>query len=270
MNKKIASTCILAAAAVALLFALAPPGGLLPGAPRAGVHKAATYGRAENRAGKTTGRSRAPSDLHPVRVAVFGGSIAAGWVDPRGGGYIRRALRSLTQTTGISYEIVRNAVPGMSAGALKGRFLEILRTLRPAVVVLSWGGLDDAVKKTPVPVFAAIVERQIAESLSVRAAVLLVTPPVTAAAYIDGRHAIPYLYFQAEMQVARAFHNPNVQVCDVYDQMWQYMRQHGESYQPFAANGWHPNAAGHKLAGHFLFRDLLADYGGGPIGYRAP
>ena len=199
-----------------------------------------------------------------IRVAVFGGSIAAGWDDTQGG-YIARAMRALSVNDHVQYTIVKKAVPGMAIGQMSDKFTSVLEQYRPSLVILSWGGLNDAVDKTPVAVFGSDIAAEIRASLAQRATVLVVTPPVTAAAYIDGFHAVPYLYFSEEMKVARTFHNPNVTVCDVYDEMMQYLREHHLSYKPFQADGWHPNAKGHALAGRLLAADLLRRFGARPI-----
>lgn len=195
-----------------------------------------------------------------VRVAVFGGSIAAGW-DDNEGGYINRALRALSANDRVRYTVVRQAVPGMAIGQMSAKFTSVLEKYRPGLVILSWGGLNDAVNKTPVPTFGQDISAEISAALARRAAVLVVTPPVTAAAYIDGRHAVPYLYFAEEMKVARAFHSPNVTVCDVYDEMMRYLKEHHLSYKPFEADGWHPNVKGHALAGQLLAEDLIRQFG---------
>ncbi len=206
----------------------------------------------------------AASGWPQVRVAVFGGSIAAGW-DDNEGGYIARALRAMSVYDHVAYTIVKKAVPGMAIGQMQGEFSSVLAKYRPGLVILSWGGLNDAVNKTPVAVFGQDVSAEISAALAQRAAVLVVTPPVTAAAYLDGRHAVPYLYFAEEMKVARAFHSPNVAVCDVYDEMLQYLEDNHLSYKPFEADGWHPNVKGHALAGRLLTEDLTRQFGSRPI-----
>ena len=243
----------------------------------AAVIAAAIVWRVNVHAPERVGKAAAPPPQTPVtalpaadkgwpqiRVAVFGGSIAAGW-DDNEGGYIARALRAMSANDQVQYTIVKNAVPGTAIGQMNGRFTPVLVKYRPSLVILSWGGLNDAVNKTPVAVFGQDISAEITAALARHAAVLVVTPPVTAAAYIDGRHAVPYLYFAEEMKVARAFHSPNVTVCDVYDEMMRYLVVHHLSYKPFEADGWHPNVKGHALAGQLLTEDLTGQFGARPI-----
>lgn len=80
----------------------------------------------------------------PVRVDVFGGSIAAGWVD-NAGGYIDRALRGWAAASGIHVRLLVRAVPGMAIVDMRTKFNQIVTKTKPNWVILSWGGLNDAV-----------------------------------------------------------------------------------------------------------------------------
>lgn len=199
-------------------------------------------------------------------VMTIGSSVAAGWGDAPGmGGYLARAFRSLSAATPTHYHVVSYAIGGVTGSQIAGKYPEWLKRVNPNIVVISWGGMDDLVAGTHMPVFEAVVQSEIQQALAIHAVVMIVTPPVTAAAYVNGLNKKPYLYFQAEIKVAQAMDNANVHVFDVFDQMWNYMKQNHLSYTQFMANGWHPNAAGHALAGHFLFEDMFGAFGVQPI-----
>ncbi|MHB1628388.1 MAG: SGNH/GDSL hydrolase family protein [Bacilli bacterium] len=192
----------------------------------------------------------------PVRVDVFGGSIAAGWVDTKGG-YISRALRGWAQQSHVHVALEHRADPGMSIMQMGSRFSAVIAQTRPNWVILSWGGLNDAVDHTSVSAFQQALRTEIQTALKGGAQLVwVVTPPVTAAAAINGPHATPDLYFEAEQSVVGSLHDSRVVMCPVYSQMMSWLQQHGQNYQPYQANGWHPNAKGHALAGRLLLEDM--------------
>jgi len=80
------------------------------------------------------------------------------------------------------------------------------------------------------------------------------------ASYTQYRTLQP-LYLDTEMQVAREFHSPDVYVFNVFGLMKAYLRAHDQTYVPYMADGWHPNARGHKLAGELLLMDMLRHFG---------
>lgn len=188
---------------------------------------------------------------------TIGGSVAYGWDDTKqGGGYLARAFRSLSSAGGTRYSIANRAVIGANAIQMATRYPQWLNAVKPNVVVISWGGLNDAWPRTPLSRYQAEISREIALALQIHAVVLVVTPPVTRATYTRYVLQEP-MYLQAETAVARSFHSPNVQVFDVFDQMKAYLRAHHQTYKPYMADGWHPNSAGHILAGRLLFQDLV-------------
>jgi acyl-CoA thioesterase-1 len=204
-------------------------------------------------------------------VMTVGSSIAAGWGDlPGMGGYLVRGFASFSTDTGVTYEVVSRAIPGQTAVEAVPRFERWLREIKPNIVVISWGGMDDAVAHTPVPVFQRDVEQEIDESLAANAVVFIVTPPVTPAGYLGGYNGLPYLYFAAEMRAAQLAHSPNVYAFDVFNQMMAYMIQHHQSYTKYMADGWHPNSLGHELAGRLLFQDMMAQFGTKPVSFVVP
>ena len=193
-----------------------------------------------------------------VRVMTIGSSVAAGWGDTKGrGGYLARAFQSLSKATGKYYQVISWAIPGVTGVQIAKEYPRWLQYVHPQIVVISWGGLDDAVNHTPFSVFRAQVQNEIRLALARKALVYVVTPPVTEAVYLAGMHGLPYEYLQAEMNVAASFHSPFIHIYNVYDQMLAYLKAHHQTYVPYMENSWHPNAQGHKLAGQLLFTDLV-------------
>lgn len=195
----------------------------------------------------------------PIRVMTVGSSVAEGWVDTEGG-YLARGFASFSAETDHAYVVVRRAQAGDTSTKIGAQYTSWLKTVHPQVVVISWGGLDDANAKTPMDLYKKAIHNQIALALAHHAVVIVVTPPVTRASYTQYRVQEPQ-YLDAEMAVARSFHSPNVVVCDVFDQMKEYLVAHHQTYQPYMADGWHPNSRGHILGGQLLLQDLLAHFG---------
>lgn len=203
-------------------------------------------------------QSEMKRELTPgIRVLTIGSSVAAGWGDPYGGGYLARAFRQFSNATDTHYQIVSWAIPGITSTQIAPHYPHWLSFVHPQIVVISWGGLDDASNHTPIATFSDEVHQEIALALAIGAKVYVVTPPVTEAVYDDGITGLPYQYFLAEMSVARSFHSPSVHIYDIYDQMLQYMKQNHEGIKPFVDNSWHPDALGHTVGGKLLFEDLL-------------
>ncbi|MCY0876520.1 MAG: SGNH/GDSL hydrolase family protein [Firmicutes bacterium] len=209
----------------------------------------------------------APSQIVRGRVMDVGSSVAEGWDDKVGGGYLKRGVVGYSAYSAHDYTLVNHAVAGDTAEKIDGEYHVWLKTLKPQVVVLSWGALDDANAKTPLPVFRATVEHQVALALANHEVVFIVTPPVTRASYTQYPTIEP-MYLNAEMQVARSFHSPNVYVFNVFDQMKAYLVAHHQTYVPYMADGWHPNTAGHALAGGLFLDDLQKAFGKSGIAFK--
>lgn len=214
-------------------------------------------------------KKAARTDGRAVNVIIFGSSVADGWVDPTGGGYIRRAFVNYQNASAIPYNVISDAVPGAPITLEEGMYQQWIDTQHPQVLVISWGTLDDAHAKTPFSVFDSQVRQQIAMGLAAHAVVLVVTPPVTKASYTTYQVQEP-AYLAHELAVAESFHSPNVYVFNVFDQMKQYLDAHNQTYLPYMANSWHPNRHGHKLAGQLLFQDMLVQFGLSGIPFVTP
>ncbi len=208
-------------------------------------------------------------DGRASNVVIFGSSVADGWVDPTGGGYIRRAFAQYQYASAAPYNVISDAVPGAPITQEEGMYQQWIDTGRPQVLVISWGALDDAHAKTPFSVFDSQVRQQIMMGLAAHAVVLVVTPPVTKASYTRYKVLQP-AYLAQEMAVAESFHSPNVFVFDVFAQMKQYLAEHNQTYRPYMANSWHPNSRGHELAGNLLFQDMLVQFGLSGIHFVTP
>jgi hypothetical protein len=147
-----------------------------------------------------------------------------------------------------------------------GQFEAFMKKDKPQIVVFSWGLLNDISSrhKVSVDTFGNAVKKQIAEALAAHTVVLIVTPPVTEESATNDHIKIE-TYINKLFSVADSFRNPNVINIDVYHQMERYMNAHHQTYKAYYGNSWHPNRAGHILAGELLANDLIQKFGQGPI-----
>lgn len=222
------------------------------------VHAPDDQPESGTRAG-SAGNGNAPAEDHVVRVLVIGSSVARGWKDPTGGGYLHRTFTALSSLTPVTYDVIDKAEPGKGVLSIRDTYVNWLDTYEPQIVCIAWGGLDDLYQHTPLEVYDAQVKWQIEEALDHHAIVMLVTTPVSKASYTTYRVAQQRL-MQSEIQVANSFHNPNVYVFNLFDQMKAYLRDHHESVQPLMNDSWHPNSKGHALAAQLLVKDILAKF----------
>ncbi len=197
-----------------------------------------------------------PKPGSSVRVMAIGGSVALGWDDKTGGGYLQRAFALLSSQQGVKYNFFNKSVEGDGPGKFAPQYPKVLQAVRPNILVISWGMLDDIARHTPVSVFQADVHQEIAKALSSGIKVFVITPPVTVASYSGQEGVSETKFVDAEMNTARQFHSPSVYIFDLFDQMKAYLQQNHLSYRTYAADGWHPNTAGHILAAHLLAPDL--------------
>ena len=186
----------------------------------------------------------------PYNVVTVGGSVSYGWGDPKGGGYLKRAFRSMSTAEGMPYTIIAQEwMPTFT------NYAAHLTQIRPNMVVLAYGLLDDLKAKTTITELRLRIYREIKAALQAGSAVLLTTPVITKATYTEYA-GIENRYAQAEIQTARSFHNPHVYVFDLLTQMEAYLKTHHQTYIPYMHDGWHPNAAGHALAARILTADM--------------
>lgn len=224
-------------------------------------------GRLRDLAGLTKGHP-------PETVDVFGGSMTYGWVDPANDSFVRRAMATFSADTSTVYYYHNYAIPGFTAQLYEkrwpGRYRRIIQRDRPQAVVLAWGLENDMSSRQhdSVRTFGAAMQREIAQALAAHAVVLLVTPPVTMELSTIDRHRVGQ-YIHEEFRVGASFHSPDVLNVNVYSQMMGYMHMHHQTYRKYYGNSWHPNRAGHILAGHLLSKDLSRHFGEAPIHWRS-
>lgn len=196
---------------------------------------------------------------HPShKVLVIGGSMAYGYRDPHNHSYIQRAFERLADAQHAELVYVNHAKPGGTSVALarRGRtFEQWLKSAEPDTVVISWGLENDCKKHTNLQAFERTVQREIQAALDSRASVVVISPPVTEAnaTYF---FADTNRYLAAEQKLVSTYKGQPVYFCDVLNQMRSNLAERGKTVQPYEGDGWHPNTAGHILAGKLLYADL--------------
>lgn len=201
----------------------------------------------------------APQGNPTVKVMFVGGSIAKGEGAPNQLGYLQQAFLLLTHHGDVQYSYQDEAISGANGHQLatlyKGQYQQWLSASNPQIVVISWGLLNDALPRTPMVEFKHYLKSEIDLALENRAKVFIVTPPVTEATY----RRFPQqeqAYASAEMQLVAHMKNPDVLAFDVFDEMKRYIAVHHQTIRVYTADPNHPNAAGHRLAGRLLYRDI--------------
>ncbi|MCL6443063.1 MAG: SGNH/GDSL hydrolase family protein [Alicyclobacillus sp.] len=188
-----------------------------------------------------------------ARVMIVGGSVARGWRDGGHGGYLVRAFEDLPGDVPVT--VVNAAVIGDGPVEYASKFTTDLALVKPTVLLISWGMLDDIHAHTPLNQFDGAIHDEIATALANHMTVMVVTPPVTRATYTQYAQQEPD-YVDSEIKVAKSFHDPNVHVFNLFEQMKHYLAAHHLSYERYAADGWHPNTLGHELSGSLLSADI--------------
>lgn len=209
-----------------------------------------------------------PVSKGPIHVMIVGGSIAKGEHAPNDFGYLQRAFHTLTVKTNAQYVYTNKAIIGANSTQLatlyKGSYESWLQSVRPQIVVISWGLLNDALPKTPMDTFQHYLRQEIDEALNRRAVVMVVTPPVTKATYTKFPQQ-EQSYAASEVQLVKSLKNPKVYVFNLFDQMKHYLASHHQTYIPYTADPNHPNVKGHILAGRLLYKDIVHRFGNHPI-----
>lgn len=218
-----------------------------------------------------------PAAVHSVvteTVDVIGGSMAFGWKDPHNDSYTQRAFTYRSLHTRTHYRYINHALPGYTAQWLNekypGRYRSWLQHDRPQVVILTWGLENDMSSrhKDSLRTFQNQIRQEISTALHDHAVVLIVSPPITKLlATTDHRRVTDYI--DSEFQVGQSFRNPNVVDIHLLEQMQEYMMAHHQTYRRYYGNAWHPNQAGHELAGRLLVDDLNKRFGSGPILFKS-
>lgn len=213
------------------------------------------------------------STLTKETVDIIGGSMARGWLDPHDNSYLRRAFTARTQSTNTTYNYVSHATAGETPYLLdttnKAQYLSWLKSDHPQVVVLSFGIENSMSSRNKITLsqFTKSYHDLIAEALKIHAVVLIVTPPVTQELVVSDRSKTDQWMNQL-FEVANSFNSSNIYIEDLFHQIKLYMAAHGKTYKDYYGNSWHPNEAGHILAGNLLSNDLVQTFGLGPILYK--
>ncbi|GMA61976.1 SGNH/GDSL hydrolase family protein [Alicyclobacillus fastidiosus] len=210
----------------------------------------------------------APKKGQTYTVVAIGGSAADGTGDSAGeGGYLARAFRTINSTQDVSYHFINQSKVGY--GPIQYDDTQLSRTFlndsqmarlfndyKPNMLVISFGMLDDIFKKTPMSQIKQALHDEIESAMNQHVVVVIVTPPSTYAS--ETYYKAPLnAYVQAEMDVVDGFHNPNIYVLPLAEQMDQYIESHHQNIKMYEADSWHPNAAGHALAGNLLAQDFI-------------
>ncbi|MFB5192433.1 SGNH/GDSL hydrolase family protein [Alicyclobacillus fastidiosus] len=201
-------------------------------------------------------------------VVAIGGSAADGTGDAVGeGGYLARAFRTVNATQDVNYHFINQSKVGygpiqyddtqLSPALLNDSQMErLFKDYKPNMLVISFGMLDDIDKKTPMGQIKQALHDEIESAINQHVVVVIVTPPSTYAS--ETYYKAPLnAYVQAEMGVVEEFHNPNIYVIPLAQQMDQYIKSHHQTIKMYEADSWHPNAAGHALAGNLLAQDII-------------
>ncbi|GMA58142.1 hypothetical protein GCM10025858_26450 [Alicyclobacillus sacchari] len=192
-------------------------------------------------------------------MMAVGGSVAHGWDDKTGGGYLARAFQTLSDEGPVSFAFVNKSIEGDGPTQMAPKYPGFLSAVRPRVVVISWGMLDDIANKTPIPAFQKAIQEEIQLALQAHADVIVVTPPPTGASYGHDIASEANL-IHIEVSIAKSFHSQHVYVFDLFAQMKQYIASHHQSIDQYSADAWHPNTLGHELAGELLASDLATQF----------
>lgn len=192
---------------------------------------------------------------------LIGGSVALGWDDQTGGGYLMRAFKEYSTTSKQNLDVVNASVEGDGPGLYASQYNDVLKRIHPNVLVISWGILDDISHKTSISTFGADMKTEISTALANHITVFIVTPPVTTASYTSYQTLEP-AYLAEEIAVAKSFKSSNIHVFNLFTQMKQYLSSHHLAYNACMADNWHPNTAGHALAGELLGQDFNTELSG--------
>ncbi|WP_067618957.1 SGNH/GDSL hydrolase family protein [Alicyclobacillus acidiphilus] len=199
-----------------------------------------------------------PQTLSKVRVMAIGGSIALGWDDNKqDGGYLTRTFRALSNAK-TTYQFTNEASEGKGPSYYLLRMNTLLTKDKPNLVVISFGLLNDLYDKHPISQLDAQIVDETKDALHAGAQVAIVTPPVVGASYVEFKTEQP-IALRSEEKAVEALHNPNVHIVDLFSQMKAYLADHDLTWETYAADGWHPNEAGHELAATLLEADLRKD-----------
>lgn len=190
-------------------------------------------------------------------VMVVGGSIAYGWDGSVNDSYVQQAFQALSSSSSVQYTYDDQAVVDGSPLKINssGDFKRWLAADRPQVVVLAWGLENDASAHATTSAIEQAIRTEISEAMATDAVVIVTSPPVTEA--IDTTlHKTVEQYIEAEKADVNTLQSPNVHFVNLNQIMGNYLVAHNQSWQDYFGDSWHPDAAGHILAGQLLYSEL--------------
>lgn len=188
----------------------------------------------------------------PVKVLIMGGSAAIGWGDTHDiGGYIGRAFQTLNNEGG-SFIVDNASHEGLTVPDGEPKLKTYIDQYHPEVVLLAYGLLNDIATNVSDAQLEESLKRQIQYAIDHGSQVFVVTSVLTMG---DGDTFERFT--EDERKVALAMGNQGVHLVDLNTQMKMYIEEHNINLQSISADGWHPNAQGHALAGKLLADDLL-------------
>ncbi|KYP81343.1 hypothetical protein AYW79_01425 [Ferroacidibacillus organovorans] len=202
----------------------------------------------------TKGKSTSSQTL---TVMAIGGSSAQGYDAPKLDGYLTRAMQTVSSKLNLHINFVNKAVSGGIPTMLAPQYDPLLYQVKPNVVLIAWGLLNDIARKTPQAMFERVIKDEVSMAVAYGADVWIVTPPVTPATYVGHDVKLEQVYTNLEVAGAREVHSSHVHVFDLLSAMKSYLKVHHLSYKPYASNNWHMNLAGHILAGQILANEIL-------------
>lgn len=190
-------------------------------------------------------------------VMAIGGSVAKGWNDTPNQGYLMRAIATVAKKLNLNITFWNKSIGGFTPEKLAPSYPRLLAKYHPNIVIISWGMLDDIAGGTPQKTFEASIQQEVALAVQSGAEVWVVTPPVTEASYAAKDSVLEQVYAKDEIQAARSVTPGNIHVFDLFNAMKHHLQQNHETITRFASNAWHPNPAGHILAGRILAAEIL-------------
>ncbi|KUO95336.1 SGNH/GDSL hydrolase family protein [Ferroacidibacillus organovorans] len=222
------------------------------------IAKTAHHARETSPSITTADRKGQPAQPQTLTVMAVGGSSAQGYDAPNLDGYLTRAMQTVSSRLNIHIDFVNKAVSGGIPTMLAPQYDPLLYKVKPNVVLIAWGLLNDIARKTPQTMFERVIKDEVSMAVSYGAQVWVVTPPVTPATYVGHDVKLEQVYTNLEVAGAREVHSSKVHVFDLLSAMENYLKVHHQSYKPYASNNWHMNLAGHILAGQILANEILA------------
>ncbi len=192
----------------------------------------------------------------PVPVVLIGGSAVAGWHDSSHQGYVVRAIRRYSKSTGVHFAVANHAIPGARVinPTVASNFDRWMMNTRGGVVVIAWG-LNDIRLHTPLPVILQIIRQEITDALNTGHRVWIISPPATTPSTTFDHTAAKNLWNHIAA-LGLSFHSRAVRLANVMGPMESLVHKRHQPINHYMQGEWDPNTRGHKLAARILVREL--------------